>query len=70
MSPKGPFRLMTVNTAPDRAKRVIGALIENLKERYTIDYIANSTCVCKYLALSSFLITSYSRKSQVDSKLQ
>ncbi|KAF5672024.1 hypothetical protein FHETE_3896 [Fusarium heterosporum] len=42
MSPKGPFRLMTVNTAPERAKRVIGAMGENLKASYTIDYIANS----------------------------
>ncbi|KAF4986354.1 hypothetical protein FGRMN_10881 [Fusarium graminum] len=42
MSPKGPYRLMTVNTAPERAKRVIGAMGENLKESYTIDYIANS----------------------------
>lgn len=44
MSPKGPFRLMTVNTAPARAQRVIGALMENLKDRYTINYVANSTC--------------------------
>ncbi|KAH6950955.1 hypothetical protein DER45DRAFT_409962 [Fusarium avenaceum] len=42
MSPKGPFRLMTVNTAPERAKRVIGAMVENLKESYTIDYVVNS----------------------------
>jgi hypothetical protein len=33
---------MTVNTAPERAKRVIGAMVENLKESYTIDYVANS----------------------------
>lgn len=52
MSPKGPFRLMTVNTAPDRAKRVIGALIENLKEQYTIDYVVNSTCESIYPTLS------------------
>lgn len=42
MNPKGPFRLMTVNTAPERAKRVIGAMAENLKETYTIDYVVNS----------------------------
>ena len=42
MTPKGPFRLMTVNTAPERAKRVIGAMVENLKEKYTIDYVVNS----------------------------
>lgn len=42
MSPQGPFRLMTVNTAPERAKRVIGAMVENLKETYIIDYVVNS----------------------------
>ena len=42
MSPQGPFRLMTVNTAPERAKRVIGAMVENLKESYIIDYVVNS----------------------------
>lgn len=53
MSPKGPFRLMTVNTAPERAKRVIGAMVENLKERYTIDYVVNSES--KYSVLFFFL---------------
>jgi hypothetical protein len=42
MNPKGPFRLMTVNTAPERAKRVIGAMVENLKESHTIYYVVNS----------------------------
>ncbi|KAL4728163.1 hypothetical protein ACLX1H_004899 [Fusarium chlamydosporum] len=42
MSPQGPFRLMTVNTAPERAKRVIGAMVKNLKESYSIDYVVNS----------------------------
>ncbi|CAG7556514.1 unnamed protein product [Fusarium equiseti] len=42
MSPQGPFRLMTVNTAPERAKRVIGAMVENLKESYIIEYVVNS----------------------------
>ena len=42
MSPQGPFRLMTINTAPERAKRVIGAMVENLKETYIIDYVVNS----------------------------
>ncbi|KAF2248135.1 hypothetical protein BU26DRAFT_458230 [Trematosphaeria pertusa] len=39
--PKGPFHLVTVNTAPDRAKRLIGRLIEALKDRYEIHYLAN-----------------------------
>lgn len=33
---------MTVNTAPERAKRVIGAMVKNLKESYIIDYVVNS----------------------------
>ncbi|OJJ43254.1 hypothetical protein ASPZODRAFT_146275 [Penicilliopsis zonata CBS 506.65] len=40
-APKGPFRLVTVNTAPERAKRLIGRLIEALKDRYTIIHEAN-----------------------------
>jgi hypothetical protein len=41
MAPKGPFRLVTVNTAPERAKKLIGRMVEALKEDYTIDYVAN-----------------------------
>ncbi|RAL13206.1 uncharacterized protein BO97DRAFT_477437 [Aspergillus homomorphus CBS 101889] len=40
-APKGPFRLVTVNTAPERAKRLIGRLIEALKDRYTIIHVDN-----------------------------
>lgn len=40
-SPKGPFRLVTVNTAPDRARRLVGQVIEVLKDRYTIEHLAN-----------------------------
>ncbi|KAL0934860.1 uncharacterized protein CTRU02_209451 [Colletotrichum truncatum] len=40
-SPKGPFKLITVNTAPERAKRLIGRMVEALKDQYTIDYVAN-----------------------------
>ena len=38
---KGPFKLVTVNTAPERAKRLIGRMIENLKDEYDIEYVAN-----------------------------
>ncbi|KAH7226034.1 hypothetical protein FSOLCH5_014472 [Fusarium solani] len=38
---KGPFRLVTVNTAPERAKRLIGRLIEALKDEYDITYVDN-----------------------------
>ncbi|KAL2680378.1 hypothetical protein Neosp_007976 [[Neocosmospora] mangrovei] len=38
---KGPFRLVTVNTAPERAKRLIGRLIDALKEEYDITHVDN-----------------------------
>ena len=41
MSPKGPYKLVTVNTAPDRARRLIGRVVEDLKEQYTIQHLAN-----------------------------
>ncbi|KAK1636405.1 hypothetical protein BDP81DRAFT_481774 [Colletotrichum phormii] len=41
MAPKGPFKLVTVNTAPERAKRLVGRMTEALKDQYTIDYVAN-----------------------------
>ncbi|KAF2759579.1 hypothetical protein EJ05DRAFT_474666 [Pseudovirgaria hyperparasitica] len=40
-SPKGPFKLVTVNTAPERAKRLIGRMVEALKDKYTIIHAAN-----------------------------
>jgi hypothetical protein len=42
MAPKGPYKLCTVNTAPERAKRLIGRLVEDVKEEYTILYLANA----------------------------
>ena len=45
-SPKGPFRLVTVNTAPERAKRLIGRVAENLKDQYTIIHVDN--CESQY----------------------
>jgi hypothetical protein len=35
--------LVTVNTAPERARRLIGRVVEGLKERYTIIHVANVT---------------------------
>lgn len=40
-APKGPFRLVTVNTAPERAKRLIGRMAEALSDRYTIIHVDN-----------------------------
>lgn len=45
--PLGPFTLVTVNTAPERAKKLVGRLCEELKDRYIIDHVANSES--KYL---------------------
>ena len=42
MTPKGPYKLVTVNNAPDRAKRLVGRVVEDVKEQYTIDYVANA----------------------------
>jgi hypothetical protein len=39
--PKGPFRLITVNTAPERAQRLIGRLVDALKEDYEIIHVDN-----------------------------
>jgi hypothetical protein len=41
MAPIGPYKLVTVNTAPDRAKRLIGRVVEDVKEKYTIIHAAN-----------------------------
>ena len=39
--PHGPWKLVTVNTAPERAKLLIGRMIDILKEQYTIIHAAN-----------------------------
>jgi hypothetical protein len=39
--PSGPYRLVTVNNAPERAKRLIGRVVESLKDHYTIIHVAN-----------------------------
>ena len=53
MSPTGPFKLVTVNTAPDRAKRLIGRVVEDVKDTYTIIHAGNaaSTFYCFYSCL-------------------
>ncbi|KAK4126604.1 hypothetical protein N657DRAFT_643388 [Parathielavia appendiculata] len=45
MAPTGPFRLVTVNTAPERAKRLIGRVVEDVKEQYTIVHAANAASI-------------------------
>ncbi|KAI0642262.1 hypothetical protein C8Q79DRAFT_1003167 [Trametes meyenii] len=36
-----PLKLVTVNTAPERAKRLIGRVVEDVKVQYTIVHAAN-----------------------------
>jgi hypothetical protein len=45
MATIGPFTLVTVNTAPDRAKRLIGRVVEDVKEQYTIIHAANAASI-------------------------
>ncbi|KAF5009858.1 hypothetical protein FDECE_3953 [Fusarium decemcellulare] len=42
---KGPFRLVTVNTAPERAKRLIGRMIDALKDDYDITHVDNCDAI-------------------------
>ncbi|KAJ6442217.1 dynamin family protein [Purpureocillium lavendulum] len=40
-TPKGPYKLVTVNNAPERAEVVIGRVARDLADRYTIEYVGN-----------------------------
>ena len=40
--PLGPYKLISVNKVPDRAKRLIGNLVEDVKDQYTILHCANA----------------------------
>lgn len=42
--PLGPYKLVTVNTAPERAKRLVGRVVEEVKKEYTIIHAANAEC--------------------------
>jgi hypothetical protein len=39
--PLGPFKLVTVNTAPERAKKIISRVVEAVKDKYTTLHTAN-----------------------------
>lgn len=41
--PAGPFKLVTVNTSPERAKKLCGRLVEEMRATHHIDYVANTT---------------------------
>ncbi|KAK4651684.1 hypothetical protein QC762_601317 [Podospora pseudocomata] len=45
--PLGPFKLVTVNTAPERAYRLIGRVVENVKDKYTIIHAGNAESIDK-----------------------
>lgn len=49
MAPKGPYKLCTVNTAPERAKRLVGRVVEDVKEEYTIHHVENAESMCLLL---------------------
>lgn len=51
MAPKGPYKLVTVNKVPARAKIIIGRVVEAVKETYTVDYAANSESTSLYSPL-------------------
>ncbi|WWC90325.1 uncharacterized protein L201_005258 [Kwoniella dendrophila CBS 6074] len=40
-----PINLVSVNTVPERAKKVIGTVIENVKDKYNIVHAGNSITI-------------------------
>jgi hypothetical protein len=40
-----PINLVSVNTAPERAAKVIGAVINNVKDKYNIVHAGNTTTI-------------------------
>ncbi|ORY29566.1 hypothetical protein BCR39DRAFT_532157 [Naematelia encephala] len=40
-----PVNLVTVNTAPERARQVIGKVVEAVKDKYTIVHAGNSSTI-------------------------
>ena len=53
--PLGPFKLVTVNTSPERARKIIGRLVEAVKDKYTIVHAAN--CEGRFCWHSILLMT-------------
>ncbi|KAK0636888.1 hypothetical protein B0T17DRAFT_481879 [Bombardia bombarda] len=45
MSSKPTFRLVTVNTAPERAKRLIAVVVEDMAYKYNIIHAANAESI-------------------------
>jgi hypothetical protein len=40
----GPYKLLTVNNAPARAKLLIGRVTNDLKDRYIIEHVGYLSC--------------------------
>lgn len=40
-STMAPIKLVTVNTVPARAKRIVGIITEQVKDKYEIVHVAN-----------------------------
>jgi hypothetical protein len=41
-APQGPYKLVSVNKAPERATRLIGRIVDDVKHKYTIIHSANA----------------------------
>lgn len=46
------YKLISVNTVPERAKRLIGRIVEDVKDRWTIHYVANAESASGSASLS------------------
>jgi len=46
--PLGPFKLVTVNNAPERAKKLIARVVEAVKDKYTIIHAGNADSKISY----------------------
>ncbi|KAK8213672.1 hypothetical protein IWZ01DRAFT_212144 [Phyllosticta capitalensis] len=49
--PLGPYKLVTVNSAPERAKRLVGRVCNDVKERYLIVHVGNAEDISQVAAL-------------------
>ncbi|TXT07432.1 hypothetical protein VHUM_03152 [Vanrija humicola] len=44
-TPSAPINLVSVNTVPERAKKVLGRVIDTVKDKYTIVHAGNSETI-------------------------
>lgn len=55
MAPSGPYKLVTVNNAPERAQRLIGRVVEAVKDKYTVIHAGNIECNIPLIAYASLI---------------